>query len=412
MVAVVSKTPKYLESLNAEQREAAAYGSGDGRGWQSSPLLIIAGAGTGKTMTLAHRVAHLVMAGVDPERILLLTFSRRAAAEMTGRTERIVAAAAQDGQNRRPVRLRWSGTFHSIANRLLREYAPNLGLDPAVSVLDRGDAADTLDVVRQRLGYGSRERRFPKKDTCLAIYSRRVNTQAPLSETLEQHYPWCADWSEELTTLFRSYVELKQEQQVLDYDDLLLYWYHLVSEPELARDISSRFDHVLVDEYQDTNRLQAGILQALRPEGEGLTVVGDDAQSIYAFRAAEVDNILNFPDQFVPSARVITLSFSNFVKLFVRRKLRTSSASFRGPVSQNFSSRFGYSETATKSAWLVRAHAVVIPPVATAANTIVPPISSLASLFISFLPFPTGPAPRRIHLMLFEMLQRWPFGIY
>ncbi|MEL6301332.1 MAG: ATP-dependent helicase [Pseudomonadota bacterium] len=308
MVAVVSKTPKYLESLNAEQREAAAFGSSNGRGWHSSPLLIIAGAGTGKTMTLAHRVAHLVMAGVDPERILLLTFSRRAAAEMTGRTERIVAAAAQEGQTRRPVRLRWSGTFHSIANRLLREYAPNLGLDPAFSVLDRGDAADTLDVVRQRLGYGSRERRFPKKDTCLAIYSRRVNTQAPLSETLEQHYPWCADWSEELTTLFRSYVELKQEQQVLDYDDLLLYWYHLVSEPELARDISSRFDHVLVDEYQDTNRLQAGILQALRPEGEGLTVVGDDAQSIYAFRAAEVDNILNFPDQFVPSARVITLS--------------------------------------------------------------------------------------------------------
>lgn len=307
MVVANPSANAYLEALNPEQREAAAFGSPVDGHWRASPLLIIAGAGTGKTMTLAHRVAHLVMQGVDPERILLLTFSRRAAAEMTRRAERIVNAA-ESQRRARNVRLRWSGTFHAIANRLLREYAANVALDVAFSVLDRGDAADTLDVVRQRLGFGEKHRRFPRKDTCLAIYSRCVNTQAPLDEVLAAHYPWCQDWSTELAELFREYVILKQEQQVLDYDDLLLYWFHLVSEPALATAISSRFDHILVDEYQDTNKLQAGILTALRPEGDGLTVVGDDAQSIYAFRAAEVDNILDFPDLFVPSAEVITLS--------------------------------------------------------------------------------------------------------
>ncbi|MEL7311618.1 MAG: ATP-dependent helicase [Pseudomonadota bacterium] len=308
MAVAISETTSYLDALNTEQREAAAFGRRQGDRWESSPLLIIAGAGTGKTMTLAHRVAHLVMSGVDPERILLLTFSRRAAAEMTRRAERIVTAAADTNGKRRATRLRWSGTFHAVANRVLREYAPNLGLDPAFSVLDRGDAADTLDVARQKLSLHSRSRRFPKKDTCLAIYSRCVNTQAPLAETLTEHYPWCSEWEDALTALFREYVDMKQQQQVLDYDDLLLYWYHLVSEAELAADLSARFDHILVDEYQDTNLLQAGILKAMRPAGDGVTVVGDDAQSIYAFRAAEVDNILNFPDQFVPTAEVITLA--------------------------------------------------------------------------------------------------------
>ena len=299
----------YLDDLNAEQRAAAAFGEPVERGVSAGPLLVIAGAGTGKTMTLAHRVAHLVMQGVDPERILLLTFSRRAAREMTARAERIVAAAAQsEGVAGRPMRLRWSGTFHAIANRLLREYAPNVGLDPSFSVMDRGDAADTLDLVRQQLGQAGTARRFPRKDTCLGIYSRRVNTRTTLEETLAASYPWCSDWATELTELFRGYVARKIEQQVLDYDDLLLYWYHLVSEPEIAADVSARFDHILVDEYQDTNCLQADILRAIRPDGRGLTVVGDDAQSIYAFRAAEVDNILNFPDQFVPSAHMVTLT--------------------------------------------------------------------------------------------------------
>lgn len=294
----------YLDSLNSAQREAAIHGRREGPRFRSGPLLIIAGAGTGKTMTLAHRVAHLVMEGVPPERILLLTFTRRAAREMRRRARRIVSLALGGGSD---VRLPWSGTFHSVANRLLREYAPNLGLDPGFSVLDRGDAADLMDVVRHRLKLASSARRFPRKDTCLAIYSRCVNGRRELGECLEDNWPWCAEWAAELTSLFRAYVEAKQETACLDYDDMLLYWCHLMSEPVLADSVSGRFDQVLVDEYQDTNLLQAEILSALRPDGQGVTVVGDDAQSIYSFRAAEIGNILGFPDQFEPRARIVTL---------------------------------------------------------------------------------------------------------
>jgi DNA helicase-2/ATP-dependent DNA helicase PcrA len=205
------------------------------------------------------------------------------------------------------IRLPWSGTFHSVGNRILRHFAHNLGLDPGFSVLDRGDAADLMDVVRHELGFSSMDRRFPKKDTCLAIYSRAVNTRDTLAGTLEVTFPWCSDWEPELRELFRCYVLRKQATQVLDYDDLLLYWQHLVDEPEFAADLGSWFDHVLVDEYQDTNRVQAAILHALKPDGSGVTVVGDDAQSIYSFRAAEIDNILGFPDRFMPSGKVITL---------------------------------------------------------------------------------------------------------
>lgn len=300
----------YLEMLNPAQRQAASFGERDAeRHFGAGPLLVIAGAGTGKTMTLAHRVAHLIVEGVDPERILLLTFTRRAAQEMTRRVESIVRRAlkTQTGASPSSCRLPWSGTFHSIANRLLRRFAHNLGLDPGFSVLDRGDSADLMDVVRHELGLSKKARRFPKKDTCLAIYSRTVNAQTPLAETIDVTYPWCSDWEQELRELYKKYVLKKQQTQVLDYDDLLVYWRHLVAEPEFARAIGDRFDHVLVDEYQDTNRVQAEILNALKPDGRGVTVVGDDAQSIYSFRAAEVENILNFPDQFMPSAQVITL---------------------------------------------------------------------------------------------------------
>ena len=298
----------YLGLLNPAQRLAAEYGERpDGNAFRSGPLLVIAGAGTGKTMTLAHRVAHLVIEGISPERILLLTFTRRAAQEMTRRVENIVRAASRDRAVLPSGGLPWSGTFHSVANRLLRRFAHNLGLDPGFSVLDRGDSADVMDVVRHELALTRTSRRFPKKDTCLAIYSRCMNAQQPLQRTLEETFPWCSDWAEELTELFRCYVERKQQCQALDYDDLLLYWSHLVAEPEFAEEIASWFDHVLVDEYQDTNRVQARILKALKPDGRGVTVVGDDAQSIYSFRAAEVDNILGFPDQFMPAARVVTL---------------------------------------------------------------------------------------------------------
>jgi DNA helicase-2/ATP-dependent DNA helicase PcrA len=269
-----------FEKLNRAQRAAACHGAG--------PLLILAGAGTGKTNTLAHRVAHLILEGANPQRILLLTFSRRAAIEMTRRAQRIVGELATQ------VRLPWSGTFHSIANRLIRRHCTRVGLQPNFSVLDRGDAADLMDVVRHELGFSKAERRFPRKDTCLAIYSHKVNTQGALRDTLEAHFPWCAEWEEELTRLYRAYVERKLDNQALDYDDLLLYWHAMLGDERLARGIGADFDHLLVDEYQDTNLLQAEILARLRPDGQGLTVVGDDAQAIYSFRAATVDNIRGF----------------------------------------------------------------------------------------------------------------------
>jgi len=301
-----------LEHLNAAQREAATFGEmRPGGGIVASPLLVIAGAGTGKTNTLAHRVAHLLLSGVPPERLLLLTFSRRAALEMTRRAQRVVAGALAEAHPGAAMpatlRLPWSGTFHAIGNRLLRQHASRLGLDPAFSVLDRGDAADLMDLVRHAQGLTKTEKRFPRKDTCLGIYSHRVNTQQPLRHTLETAYPWCLDWEAELTSLYRAYVEAKLAQQALDYDDLLLYWQVMMDDPALAATIGGQFDHVLVDEYQDTNVLQAGILRRLRPDGRGVTVVGDDAQAIYSFRAATVDNILDFPEQFSPPAHVITL---------------------------------------------------------------------------------------------------------
>ena len=296
----------FLASLNAEQRIAAEHGLGPGP-THHGPLLIIAGAGSGKTNTLAHRVAHLVQNGVDPQRILLLTFSRRAAAEMARRATHLVHRAVGAASRQSPGALHWAGTFHSVGARLLRENAASIGLAESFSILDRGDAEDLMAIVRLELGLDVTKRRFPAKGTCLAIYSRVVNSEAALMEILEGAYPWCVPWEAELKRLFSSYVGAKQAQNVLDYDDLLLYWAHMVAEPSLARRIGERFDHVLVDEYQDTNRLQASILRALKPDGKGVTVVGDDAQSIYSFRAATVRNILDFPAQFAPPARVVTL---------------------------------------------------------------------------------------------------------
>ncbi len=298
--------------LNPAQREAATFGEpSPGGGVRAAPLLVIAGAGTGKTSTLAHRVAHLLLSGVAPERLLLLTFTRRAALEMTRRAQGVVAGAmARSRGGTTPpasMRLPWSGTFHAIGNRLIRQHASRLGLDPSFSILDRGDAADLMDVERQRLGLSKTEKRFPRKDTCLGIYSHRVNTQRSLRETLETAYPWCLDWEDELTTLCRAYVEAKLSQQALDYDDLLLYWQVMMRDTALSSTIGAQFDHVLVDEYQDTNAMQAAILLGLKPDGRGLTVVGDDAQAIYSFRGATVDNILDFPGKFPAPAHVVTL---------------------------------------------------------------------------------------------------------
>jgi DNA helicase-2/ATP-dependent DNA helicase PcrA len=292
-----------LDKLNPEQRRAAAHGIGEPSG--GGPLLVIAGAGSGKTNTLAHRVAHLMMNGADPRRILLLTFSRRAAAEMERRVERIVALAFAGSQP--PGGLAWSGTFHGVGARLIREYAGAIGLDPAFTIHDREDAADLMNLVRHERGLSATVERFPAKGTCLAIYSRAVNSETSLEAVLAKAYPWCVGWEDELRDLFAAYVETKQRQNVLDYDDLLLYWAQMMSAPSIAEEIGGRFDHVLVDEYQDTNRLQATILHGLKPDGRGLTVVGDDAQSIYSFRAATVRNILDFPGTFSPRADIVTL---------------------------------------------------------------------------------------------------------
>jgi DNA helicase II / ATP-dependent DNA helicase PcrA len=293
----------YLDKLNDNQRAAVEFGVGADT--ISSPLLVIAGAGSGKTNTLAHRVAHLLVNGADPRRILLMTFSRRAATELTRRVERITAQAM--GSAVAAEALIWAGTFHGIGARILREHALSIGLNPEFSIHDREDSADLMNLSRHGLGLSKAESRFPAKGTGLAIYSRVVNAECPLSEVLRDHFPWCARWEAELRQLFGAYVHAKQAQNVLDYDDLLLAWAQVMTDADFAAHIGATWDHVLIDEYQDTNLLQARILRSLKPDGRGLTVVGDDAQSIYAFRAATVRNILDFPDAYMPRADVITL---------------------------------------------------------------------------------------------------------
>jgi DNA helicase-2/ATP-dependent DNA helicase PcrA len=300
-------TATYLETLNREQRRAVEHGVQKKNAAPGAALLVIAGAGSGKTNTVAHRVAHLIVNGADPRRILLMTFSRRAAAEMTRRVERIARQVMGSSAGVMTDALTWAGTFHGIGARLLREYADQIGIDPAFTIHDREDSADLMNLVRHELGFSRTESRFPTKGTCLAIYSRCINAELAIEEVLGTTFPWCSTWAAELKELFAAYVETKQRQNVLDYDDLLLYWVQALSDPGLAEDIGGRFDHVLVDEYQDTNRLQAAIILALKPDGCGLTVVGDDAQSIYSFRAATVRNILDFPAQFSPAAEIITL---------------------------------------------------------------------------------------------------------
>jgi DNA helicase-2/ATP-dependent DNA helicase PcrA len=294
---------EHLASLNPQQRRAAKYGIRPGSAKDVGPLLVIAGAGSGKTKTVAHRVAHLLVNGIDPHRILLLTFSRRAADEMKRRV-RHVASNALKMPN---ISLSWSGTFHAIGARLLREYAQRIGLRPSFTVLDRPDSADLMNMVRHDLEQSKKESRFPQKDTCLSIYSLAVNSGAPLKQILSTQFPWCAEWETELRKLLIAYIKAKRQQNVLDYDDLLLYWAKMLNDKNLAAEVGSRFDHILVDEYQDTNRLQAEILLKLKPDGRGVMVVGDDAQAIYSFRAATVRNILEFPDKFEPRARIVTL---------------------------------------------------------------------------------------------------------
>ncbi len=286
-----------LDELNPEQLAAVQHGDG--------ALLIVAGAGTGKTATLVHRVAHLIERGADPRRILLLTFTRRAAAEMLRRVEATMAARGR-GSAGASDRV-WGGTFHAMAARLLRIHARDIGMEPDFTILDRGDAEDLMHVARTALGLGRGVSRFPQKSTCMDVYSRCVNAQLPLKDVLHSAFPWCLPAEEGLAQLFARYTDTKEEQQVLDYDDLLLFWRGLLADPAGGARVRERFDHVLVDEFQDTNALQADVVSLLRPDGSGVTCVGDDAQAIYAFRAATVRNILDFEQRF-PQAEVRTLT--------------------------------------------------------------------------------------------------------
>ena len=291
-----------LRDLNPQQQVAASHGL--------DPLLIVAGAGTGKTTTLTHRVAWLIHTGIDARRILLLTFTRRAAAEMLSRVSACIrrlhgASGDQSKPGQRLQNAIWGGTFHAIAVRLLRQHGRLIGLDPDFTVLDRSDAADLLDLVRVELKLAKEKRRFPLKQTCLSIYSRCVNAQVKLKPVLEDAYPWCLEYEDDLKQIFRGYVDRKERLHCLDYDDLLLFWKSLVADGSGARAVRKQFDCVLVDEYQDTNLLQAEILRNLCPDGRGMTVVGDDAQSIYSFRAATVRNILDFPQQFPGTTTIV-----------------------------------------------------------------------------------------------------------
>ncbi len=303
-IATPSATDDPFASLNPEQRAAVEHDVG---AEAPRPLLVVAGAGSGKTNTLAHRVARLIQSGADPQRILLLTFSRRAATEMTQRAGGVLHRLFGLKGSQSMVTLPWAGTFHSIGARLLREFAGRIGLDDQFTIHDRGDSEDLMGMVRHEIGLSQLEKRFPLKGTCLSIYSRVVNGRESLNEVLQAFFPWCSEWEVQLKTLFGAYVDAKQEQNVLDYDDLLLFWAEMAADPVLGAELGALFDHVLVDEYQDTNRLQAAIVTGMKPDGRGVMVVGDDAQSIYGFRGATVRNILDFAGQFSQPAQLITL---------------------------------------------------------------------------------------------------------
>lgn len=287
----MSPAPDFAADLNPEQLAAATFGDG--------PLLIIAGAGTGKTRTLVYRVAHLIARGIPPHRILLLTFTRRAAREMLSRAERLVGPASGRVHG---------GTFHATAHRLLRSYGEAAGLRRDFTILDQGDAEDLMGIARARLGFGERKSRFPRKETLHDVYSRHVNTDIPVDEIVQRELPQFAEHTSDILRVFAEYTARKEAHNLVDYDDLLLFWAALAEHAgDVGRRIASLYDHILVDEYQDTNALQARILRGMCRTHRNITVVGDDAQSIYSFRGATIRNILDFPAQF-PGAAVITLA--------------------------------------------------------------------------------------------------------
>jgi DNA helicase-2/ATP-dependent DNA helicase PcrA len=289
VVTFLESAPTWALGLNAEQLRAVDHDGG--------PLRIIAGAGTGKTRTLVSRLARLLQDGTPPERILLVTFSRRAASELIRRTGQLV-----DPRIARRVE---AGTFHSVAHRILRRYSSSLGLPEGFTVMDPGDVGDLFALLRTPIA-AERHRRFPKTSTVAAVYARVVSSQVSVEETVTRDFPWCSEDIDGLKLIFTEYTERKRAQQLLDFDDLLLFWRAAAMDPNVGPVLASMFDHVLVDEYQDTSIVQADVLRTLRSLDARITVVGDDAQAIYSFRAASVRNILDFPEHF-PGSTTVTL---------------------------------------------------------------------------------------------------------
>ena len=321
--------------LNAEQAAAATHGDG--------PLLIIAGAGTGKTRTLVYRVAHLIEKGVRPERILLLTFTRRASQEMLSRAERLVGATSRKVHG---------GTFHATAHRLLRRFGPSAGLAKDFTIMDQGDSADLLQLSRSQLGYAQKSKRFPKKETLQYVYSRHINTGFPIEEIIRDEYAQFTEYLEDFIKIFADYTVRKQERNLVDYDDLLLFWaLMLEASPQLADRIAGLYDHVLVDEYQDTNVLQARILRGMCRKHSNITVVGDDAQSIYSFRGANFRNILGFPKQF-EGCRIVTLeqNYRSTPEILEVTNTMISRA------NERFTKNLWTERNKGESPWLVTAH--------------------------------------------------------
>lgn len=296
-----SIAPAWADGLDDDQRAAV-----DDR---SAALLIVAGAGTGKTRTLVARLARLIGDGTAPDRILLVTFTRRAADEMIRRLGPLVGPEV--------ARQVAAGTFHSIAHRLLSQHGDALGLGDGFTIIDQGDALDLMQLARQAVrseadtsqGTGTRDRggrRFPRKETLVAVYSRVANSQSPLRQVLREHFPWIQEHEAAIAEVFRWYSARKRADHLLDFDDLLLYWRAAAMDRSAGPALARAFDHVLIDEYQDTNLLQADVVRSMHAGGCSVTAVGDDAQAIYAFRAATVTHMLAFPEQF-PGGRIVKL---------------------------------------------------------------------------------------------------------
>jgi DNA helicase-2/ATP-dependent DNA helicase PcrA len=281
---------KYEEELNSEQLEVVMAGEG--------PMLVIAGAGSGKTRALTYRVSRLIEDGIDPGDILLLTFTNKSSREMLSRVEQLVTI---------DTRRIWGGTFHSIGNRLLRKYADAIGYRSNFAILDAEDAKEMMESAISALGIKTLEKRFPKGDVLLDIYSFVINTRTPLEIELENNYPHFALYRDDIVNVFRKYKERKRDANAMDFDDLLVHWKLLLEEKdEIAAALKRRFRFILVDEYQDTNKLQADVVDLMASERRNVMVVGDDAQSIYSFRGASFENILTFPLRF-PEAQVYKL---------------------------------------------------------------------------------------------------------